>query len=147
MRIVLQRVTGASVDVEGQCIARIQRGLLLLVGLAPTDHEVDLGKLARKLSDLRIFEDDEGKMNRSLRDIDGSILAVSQFTLYADASKGRRPSFVKAAPPDLASPLFDDFVEALRAEGHDVQTGRFGAKMSVALENDGPVTIVLEVAA
>ena len=147
MRIVLQRVTSASVDVNDRCIASIQRGLLLLVGIAPTDRDVDLRKLARKLSDLRIFEDAEGKMNRSLRDIQGDILAVSQFTLYADVSKGRRPSFIKAASPDLASPLFDDFVRALREEGHGVQTGQFGAKMSVKLENDGPVTLVLEVAA
>ena len=147
MRIVLQRVTSASVDVDDRCIARIQHGLLLLVGIASDDRDVDLQKLARKISDLRVFEDAEGKMNRSLRDIRGSILAVSQFTLYADVSKGRRPSFVRAAPPDVASPLFDDFVEALRAEGHEVQTGQFGAKMRVSLENDGPVTIVLEVAA
>lgn len=147
MRIVLQRVSYASVDVDGEQIADIGRGLLLLVGIASEDSTMDLGRTARKIIDLRIFEDDEGKMNRSLRDIGGAVLAVSQFTLYADISKGRRPSFVHAAPPEVAEPLFDSFVNALRSEGVDVQTGRFGAKMAVRLENDGPVTLTLEVAA
>ena len=147
MRVVLQRVAYASVDVDGTRIADIGRGLLLLVGIASEDSTVDLGKTAKKIVDLRIFEDDEGKMNRSLRDIGGAVLAVSQFTLYADISKGRRPSFVHAAPPEVAEPLFDSFVNALRSEGVDVQTGKFGAKMAVRLENDGPVTLTLEVAA
>jgi len=147
MRIVLQRVSYASVDVEGTRIAEIGQGLLLLVGIASEDSTVDLGKTAKKIADLRIFEDDEGKMNRSLRDIGGAVLAVSQFTLYADISKGRRPSFIHAAPPELAEPLFESFVDALRLEGIDVQAGRFGAKMAVRLENDGPVTLTLEVAA
>jgi len=146
MRIVLQRVASASVDVDGQRIADIGRGLLLLVGIASDDQAVDLCKIAKKIVDLRIFEDSEGKMNQSLRDIGGSILAVSQFTLYADISKGRRPSFMHAAPPELAEPLFDQFVETLRSESLPVQTGRFGAKMAVSLENDGPVTLMLEVA-
>ena len=146
MRIVLQRVSQASVDVDEKRIANIGQGLLLLVGIASEDLAVDLGKAAKKIIDLRIFEDDEGKMNRSLRDIGGAVLAVSQFTLYADISKGRRPSFVRAAPPEFAEPLFDSFVDALRLEGVDVQTGRFGAKMAVRLENDGPVTLTLEVA-
>ena len=146
MRIVLQRVSQASVDVDEKRIANIGQGLLLLVGIASEDSTVDLGKTAKKIIDLRIFEDDEGKMNRSLRDIGGAVLAVSQFTLYADISKGRRPSFVHAAPPEFAEPLFDSFVDALRLEGVDVQTGRFGAKMAVRLENDGPVTLPLEVA-
>ena len=146
MRIVLQRVSQASVDVDEKRIANIGQGLLLLVGIASEDSAVDLGKAAKKIIDLRIFEDDEGKMNRSLRDIGGAVLAVSQFTLYADISKGRRPSFVHAAPPEFAEPLFDSFVDALRLEGVDVQTGRFGAKMAVRLENDGPVTLTLEVA-
>ncbi len=147
MRIVLQRVSQASVDVDGKRIAEIDRGLLLLVGIAAGDSDIDLAKAARKMVDLRIFEDEKQKMNRSLRDIGGAVLAVSQFTLCADVSKGRRPSFANAAPPELAEPLFDSFVEALRVEGVDVQTGEFGAKMAVKLENDGPVTLALEVAA
>jgi len=147
MRIVLQRVSQASVDVDGKRIAEINRGLLLLVGIAVGDSGIDLAKSAKRMVDLRIFEDEKHKMNRSLRDIGGAVLAVSQFTLYADISKGRRPSFMDAAPPELAEPLFDSFVEALRVEGVDVQTGEFGAKMAVRLENDGPVTLALEVAA
>lgn len=147
MRIVLQRVSQASVDVDGKRIAEIDRGLLLLVGIAAGDSDIDLAKAAKKMVDLRIFEDEKHKMNRSLRDVGGAVLAVSQFTLCADVSKGRRPSFVDAAPSELAEPLFDSFVEALREEGVDVQTGEFGAKMAVKLENDGPVTLALEVAA
>lgn len=147
MRIVLQRVSQASVDVDGKRIAEIDRGLLLLVGIAAGDSDIDLAKAAKKMVDLRIFEDEKHKMNQSLRDVGGAVLAVSQFTLCADVSKGRRPSFVDAAPSELAEPLFDSFVEALREEGVDVQTGEFGAKMAVKLENDGPVTLALEVAA
>ena len=147
MRIVLQRVSQASVDVDGKRIAEIDRGLLLLVGIAAGDSDINLAKAAKKMVDLRIFEDEKHKMNRSLRDVGGAVLAVSQFTLCADVSKGRRPSFVDAAPSELAEPLFDSFVEALREEGVDVQTGEFGAKMAVKLENDGPVTLALEVAA
>jgi D-tyrosyl-tRNA(Tyr) deacylase len=146
MRIVLQRVSHASVDVAGNRIGEIGPGLLLLVGIAAGDSNIDLVKIAKRIVDLRIFEDHEHKMNRSLRNIGGAVLAVSQFTLYADASKGRRPSFIHAAAPDLAEPVFNGFVEALRAEGVEVQTGEFGAKMAVELENDGPVTLVLEVA-
>ena len=145
MRIVLQRVGRAAVDVGGERIAEIGGGLLLLVGIAPGDGKVDFARLARKIVSLRIFEDESGKMNLSLCDIGGKILAVSQFTLYADTSKGRRPSFIGAAPPEVALPLFDRFVEALRAEGVGVETGRFGAKMAVELVNDGPVTITIEV--
>ena len=146
MRIVLQRVSRASVTVDSEIIGEIQRGLLLLVGIGPGDAGLDLAKAAGKVCTLRIFEDEAGKMNRSLLDVNGEILAVSQFTLYGDTSKGRRPSFVGAAPPGIAEPLFDSFVVALRARGVTVETGRFGAKMSVALVNDGPVTLVLEVA-
>ena len=145
MRLVVQRVRRASVDVGGRRIAEIERGLLLLVGIAPEDAGVDLEKAAGKIVDLRIFEDDAGKMNRSLRDVEGQLLAVSQFTLYGDARKGRRPSFVGAAPPEIAEPLFDAFVDAIRGQGVRVETGRFGAKMAVELVNDGPVTLLLEV--
>ena len=147
MRVVLQRVSHASVDVAGRRVAEIGQGLLLLVGIASADSDIDLARFAKKIVDLRIFEDEAHKMNRSLRDIKGAVLVVSQFTLYADVRKGRRPSFVDAAPPELAEALFDAFVTILRAEGVQVQTGQFGAKMNVDLENDGPVTLVLEVAA
>ena len=146
MRLVVQRVKGASVDIAEECVARIEHGLLLLVGIAPDDVYVDLRKAAGKIVDLRVFEDDAGKMNRSLRDVGGEVLAVSQFTLYGDTRKGRRPSFVGAAVPEIAEPLFEAFVDAIRAQGVDVETGRFGAKMAVASINDGPVTLVIEVA-
>jgi len=146
MRVVVQRVGRASVDVAGERIAEIGPGLLLLVGIVPEDENVDLRKAAGKIVHLRIFQDAEGRMNRSLLDVGGRILAVSQFTLCGDTRKGRRPSFVGAAPPEVAEPLFDRFVEALRAEGVDVEMGRFGAKMAVELLNDGPVTLVIDVA-
>lgn len=146
MRLVLQRVATASVDVDGKRIAEIGRGVLLLVGIGAEDSPANFSKLAKKIADLRIFEDDAGKMNLSLRDVGGAVLAVSQFTLYADISKGRRPSFVHAASPEVAEPLFDAFASALGAESIDVQTGKFGAKMAVRLENDGPVTLTMEVA-
>jgi D-tyrosyl-tRNA(Tyr) deacylase len=145
MRLVVQRVRRASVDVDGVRIAEIGRGLLLLVGIAPEDADVDLRRAAGKIVDLRIFEDDAGKMNRSLRDVGGQLLAVSQFTLYGDTRKGRRPSFVGAAAPEVAEPLFDALVDAIRAQGVRVETGRFGAKMAVELVNDGPVTLLIEV--
>ena len=145
MRLVVQRVRRASVDVGGRRIAEIERGLLLLVGIAPEDAGVDLEKAATKIVDLRVFEDDAGKMNRSLRDVEGQLLAVSQFTLYGDTRKGRRPSFVGAAPPKIAEPLFDALVDAIRGQGVHVETGRFGAKMAVDLVNDGPVTLLIEV--
>lgn len=145
MRIVLQRVTEASVTVSGVEISRIGPGLLLLVGVADGDDEPEADWLAGKIAGLRIMADEEGKMNRSVGDVGGAILAVSQFTLLADARKGRRPSFVGAAPPEEAARLFDYFCEQLRAAGVSrVETGRFGAMMDVALVNDGPVTIVLE---
>jgi len=147
MRVVVQRVKRASVDVVGERVAAIGPGLLLLVGFAPEDTEVDLARIGRKVVDLRIFEDDEGKMNRSLCDVGGDILAVSQFTLYGDTRKGRRPSFAGAALPEVAEPLFERFAEAIRSQGVRVETGRFGAKMAVELVNDGPVTFVLQVAA
>ena len=145
MRVVLQRVRGASVTVGGERISAIGPGLLLLVGVALADGEPEADWLAEKISGLRIMRDDAGKMNLSVRDTAGAVLAVSQFTLLADTRKGKRPSFVGAAPPEEAERLFDYFCERLRAAGVDhVETGRFGAMMDVTLVNDGPVTIILE---
>jgi D-tyrosyl-tRNA(Tyr) deacylase len=145
VRIVLQRVKNASVMVEGENISEIGLGLLLLVGVARDDGEAEAGWLAEKVAGLRIFNDENGKMNLSAKDVGGEILAVSQFTLLADTRKGKRPSFVYAAPPEEAEPLFDYFCERLREAGvGPVKTGSFGAMMDVALVNDGPVTIVLE---
>ena len=145
MRIVLQRVKNASVTVGDERISEIGAGLLLLVGVASGDGEAEADWLARKISGLRIFNDREGKINLSVRDAGGEVLAVSQFTLLADTRKGKRPSFVGAAPPEEAERLFDYFCEGLRSSGVDqVETGRFGAMMDVALVNDGPVTIILE---
>jgi len=146
VRLVIQRVSRAAVRVDGKTIAMIGRGFLILVGIGRGDSGVELSRLAGKIASLRVFEDQNGKMNLSLRDVGGEVLAVSQFTLYADTRKGRRPSFVAAAPPEEAAPLFDRFVAALRDEGIPVQTGEFGAKMEVELVNDGPVTIIHEVA-
>jgi D-aminoacyl-tRNA deacylase len=144
VRIVLQRVSEASVTVEGERISGIGVGLLLLVGLAVGDGKAEADWLAQKVAGLRIFNDEEGKMNLSVRDVEGEILAVSQFTLLADTRKGKRPSFVHAAPPEEAEPLFDYFCERLRAASvSPVETGSFGAMMSVTLVNDGPVTIIL----
>jgi D-aminoacyl-tRNA deacylase len=145
VRVVLQRVKRASVTVEGKVVAEIGGGLLLLVGVARGDGESEADWLAEKVAGLRVFNDEAGKMNRSVLEVGGGVLAVSQFTLLADARKGRRPSFVGAAPPEEAEPLFGYFCERLRAAGVAfVRTGRFGAMMDVALVNDGPVTIVLE---
>jgi D-tyrosyl-tRNA(Tyr) deacylase len=145
LRIVLQRVKEASVTVAGERISRIGPGLLLLVGVAGGDGEPEADWLAEKVAGLRIMADEDGKMNLSVRDTGGAVLAVSQFTLLADTRKGKRPSFVGAAPPDEAMRLFDYFCGRLRSAGVDqVETGRFGAMMEVALVNDGPVTIVLE---
>ena len=145
MRIVLQRVKNASVTVGDERVSEIGAGLLLLVGVASGDGEAEADWLARKITGLRIFNDREGKMNLSVRDAGGEVLAVSQFTLLADTRKGKRPSFVRAAPPEEAEPLFDHFCEGLRASSAGpVKTGVFGAMMDVALVNDGPVTIILE---
>ncbi len=145
MRVVLQRVKNASVTVSGERISEIGEGLLLLVGVAKDDGEGEASWLAEKIAGLRIFNDEDGKMNLGVRDVGGEILAISQFTLLADTRKGKRPSFIKAALPEEAEPLFDYFCERLRAAGiASVKTGSFGAKMDVALVNDGPVTIVLE---
>ena len=144
MRVVLQRVARASVKVEGRVTGAIGPGFLALVGLTHTDGEAQIQWMAKKIVSLRLFRDEDGRMNRSLEDVGGRILAVSQFTLYGDAVKGRRPSFVSAAPPEKAAPLFDLFVEALRREGVAVATGVFGATMDVEFVNDGSVTLILE---
>lgn len=144
MRVVLQRVSSAHVTVDGRVTGGIGRGLLLLAGFTATDTPATVDWMADKVATLRIFGDDAGKMNLSLGDVGGGVLVVSQFTLYGDAAKGRRPSFVAAASPEVAIPLYERFVEAFRVRGHPVATGEFGAMMSVELVNDGPVTLVLE---
>lgn len=144
MRAVIQRVTRASVDVEGEVVGAIGRGVVVLVGVTHDDTEEQAEWLARKIAGLRIFEDSEGKMNAGLLDVEGAALVVSQFTLYADARKGRRPSFTAAARPEVAEPLVQHFVQALQGHGVHVETGVFGAYMSVQIHNDGPVTILLE---
>lgn len=143
MQLLLQRVKSASVDVDGETIAAISPGLLVLVGLETEDTEQLCQRAAERLLAYRVFADDEGRMNRSVRDIDGSLLLVSQFTLAADTRKGLRPSFSSAMPPAEASKMFDYFVGCVQASGLDVQTGRFGADMQVGLINDGPVTFNL----
>ena len=144
MRIVLQRVAHASVTVDEKVIGKIQRGFLLLVGVTHDDAMEDMEYLVRKIVQMRIFEDEEGKLNRSIQDISGEILSVSQFTLYADTKKGNRPSFSKAAPGDVALEMFEHFNGLLRDTGILVETGQFGADMKVELLNDGPVTILLD---
>lgn len=144
MRALVQRVAEARVDVAGETVGAIGRGLCVLVGVTHGDGEDAAGWLASKVARLRVFDDDRGVMNRSLLDTGGAALVVSQFTLYADTSRGHRPSWAAAAPPALAEPLVAAFVAALRGEGVPVQTGRFGAEMRVALVNDGPVTVLLE---
>lgn len=144
MRVVLQRVSHASVTVEEKVIGKIQRGFLLLVGVTHDDTMEDMEYLVRKIVQMRIFEDEEGKLNRSIQDIGGEILSVSQFTLYADTKKGNRPSFSKAAPGDVALEMFEQFNGLLRDTGITVETGQFGADMKVELLNDGPVTILLD---
>ncbi len=144
MRAVLQRVSRAQVDVDGNTVARMEGGLLILLGVTHTDGKENAEKLARKCAQLRIFPDEEEKMNRSLLDVGGAAIVVSQFTLFADARKGLRPAFVDAAPPELAAPLVDYFAECLRGLGISVGQGKFGAHMKVDLLNDGPVTIILE---
>ena len=146
MRAVIQRVSEASVVVDGEVVGEIGRGLLVLVAVAPGDGAGDSQALAAKLTGLRIFPDDEGKMNRSVSDAGGAVLLVSQFTLLADTSKGRRPSFVGAAAPEVAEPEVERLAGLIRERGVPCETGRFGAMMQVRLVNDGPVTLVLEVA-
>ena len=145
MRVVLQRVSRAEVRVDGRVVGRIGRGHMLLVGFAAGDGLDQIAWMADKVLGMRVFADAEGKMNLSLEDVGGDLLVVSQFTLYGDVSKGRRPSFVDAAPPDIAATLYTDFVAALRARTRRaVETGEFGAMMDVEIVNDGPVTLVIE---
>jgi len=144
MRVILQRVSQASVAIEGRVSARIARGFLLLAGWTHGDTPAQNAWMAEKVAGLRLFGDAEGKMNLALAEVGGAVLVVSQFTLYGDAEKGRRPSFIAAARPEEAIPLYEDFVAQLRKTGLRVETGEFGAMMDVALINDGPVTLVLE---
>jgi D-tyrosyl-tRNA(Tyr) deacylase len=144
MRAVIQRIKESSVKVEGQIIGRTGVGLLVLLGVAQNDGPADADYLVNKITHLRIFEDENGKLNRSLLEIGGEMMVVSQFTLLADCRKGRRPSFVDAAEPELAADLYEYFVEQARSQGIHVATGRFKAMMEVALINAGPVTIILE---
>jgi D-tyrosyl-tRNA(Tyr) deacylase len=143
MRAVCQRVSQASVRVDGEVVGEIGLGWLVLLGVGPNDDEATAARLADKIVGLRIFEDESGKMNRALGDVGGAMLVISQFTLYADTSRGRRPGFTGAAPPTVAEPLVARFAELVRERGLTVATGRFGALMEVGLVNHGPVTIVL----
>lgn len=144
MRALIQRVSSASVTIAGEETAAINGGLLILLGVTHGDGEAEVDYLAAKCAGLRIFRDDEDKMNRSVADVSGEVIVVSQFTLYADCRKGKRPAFVDAAPPETAIPLYERFVEKLRETGLRVGTGRFGADMQVSLLNDGPVTILMD---
>ena len=144
MKVVLQRVSRASVMIEGEIAGAIGRGFCLLVGFTHTDTEAQVDWMAEKVAGLRLFADAEGKMNLGLREVGGALLVISQFTLYGDSVKGRRPSFIDAARPETAIPLYERFLEALRTRDFDVAAGRFGADMLVEIHNDGPVTLILE---
>ncbi|KIS03488.1 D-aminoacyl-tRNA deacylase [Paucilactobacillus wasatchensis] len=144
MRVVVQKVNHAQVTIEHQVVGQIKQGYMLLVGFAPDDEEPSLDYLVHKIINLRVFEDENGKMNLSLQDVAGAILSVSQFTLYADTKHGNRPGFSQAASPEIAEPLYQTFNQKLRDAGIHVETGQFGADMQIELENDGPTTIILE---
>lgn len=144
MRILIQRVSQASVTVDGQAISKIGKGLLILLGIGHQDGEAEAISMSEKVAHLRVFEDAEGKTNLSILDVKGEAIVVSQFTLYANTSKGRRPSFIEAALPEVAEPLVKKFAELLQNHGVPTQTGKFGADMLVEIHNDGPVTIWLE---
>ena len=144
MRVVIQRVKRGKVSVAGETVAEIGDGLVILTGIGPEDGEAQAEYLAEKIANLRIFPDAEGKTNLSCLDVGGEAIVVSQFTLYADTRKGRRPSFINAAPPELAEPLVERFAEMLRGQGVSTQMGEFGAEMMVEIHNHGPVTIIIE---
>lgn len=144
VRVVIQRSKKASVSIDNEVVGEISKGFVLLVGIEEADSKEDVDYLVRKISKLRIFEDEEGKMNLSLTDVQGEILSISQFTLHANTKKGNRPSFIDAARPDKAVPLYEIFNQELRNAGFTVATGEFGADMQVALVNDGPVTILID---
>lgn len=145
MRVVIQRVLESSVTINSEIVAQIQKGLLVLVGIEEADAKVDIDWLSLKIANLRIFEDEKGVMNLSIKDIKGEMIVVSQFTLHAATRKGNRPSYIKAAKPDVAIPLYENFVSQMERElGKKVQTGQFGANMKVSLVNDGPVTIIID---
>lgn len=144
MKAVIQRVSEASVKIDGNVVGQIGPGFMVLLGIHEEDNETDVDYLVRKISMMRVFEDEAGKMNLAIDAVNGSILSISQFTLFADTKKGNRPSFVAAARPEVAIPLYERFNEGLRQEGIPVATGEFGADMKVALVNDGPVTIIVD---
>ena len=145
MKLVIQRVTSSSLYIEGSLISQIKQGLVVLIGISKSDSENVIDKLVKKLLNLRVFEDENSKMNYSILDIEGEILLVSQFTLYADTRRGNRPSFINAADPKNAEPLYNKFLEKLHIVlGDNIKTGRFGANMQIELVNDGPVTIIVE---
>ena len=145
MKVVLQRVSSASVTIENKIVADIQKGLLILIGIEDSDNQEDIDWLVGKITKIRIFEDENQVMNLSVKDINGDIITVSQFTLHAATKKGNRPSYIKAAKPDIAVPLYENFVQQLEKEfGKEIQTGVFGADMKVSLLNDGPVTIIID---
>ncbi len=144
MKLVIQRVANATVKVDGEIIGQIEKGFLVLVGIKQGDTTEQADSLIKKLCNLRVFEDENNKMNLSIKDINGKLLIVSQFTLYADCKKGNRPSFIEAARPEEAEPLYEYFKQGCRNEGIEVQSGKFGADMKVSLLNDGPVTIIIE---
>ena len=144
MRVVIQRVTEAVVSINEEISGKINKGLLILVGIGQDDHTEDIQWLTQKITNLRIFSDNEGKMNLSILDIKGEILLVSQFTLYASTKKGNRPSFIQSAPPTIAIPLYEQFIQSLKETGIAIQTGQFGADMKISLTNDGPVTIIID---
>lgn len=145
MRVVVQRCSRAEVRIDGQVVGRIEKGFMVLVGITDGDTKAEADLLAKKVAQMRVFEDAEGKMNLALKDVNGAVLSISQFTLYADCKKGNRPSFIRAARPEVAEPLYDYFNSVLRTQyGLQVETGRFGADMKVDFVNEGPVTIVLD---
>jgi D-tyrosyl-tRNA(Tyr) deacylase len=144
MRVIIQRVSEASVSIDSQVKAKIGYGLMILVGISTEDNHEDIDWLTQKIINLRVFNDENGKMNLSLLDVKGEVLLISQFTLFASTKKGNRPSFIQSAKPEIAVPLYEQFIESLKATGIEIKTGRFGADMKVSLTNDGPVTIIID---